>query len=409
MNEVEHSRKRKRRTAWTFERVLKEARNDMFDYSEIRKEHVQSSRSRVPITCKECGSKWFPTLETHFYKVRGCEACSARAEWSLVKIMRYGRHNLFDYSEIRDEDLVNGSKSKIPLSCKKCLFKWSTSIDIHFIVKSGCPNCPLKRQWTLAKILERGNHALFDYSEIRKENVKNVSSKIPLTCKTCGYKWIPSVQSHFCKKMGCPNCSRRSEWTLEKVFKHARHTFFDYSEIREYDLTSGVNSRIPIRCKKCNLKWSPSIKTHFNTRCGCPQCNMSKGEIQCQLWLEKQNITFEAQAKVSDNSHQRYDFRFNYNEQSFILEFDGQQHFYFHPSFHKTEQGFKDHQQRDIYKSKLAIQNGEKIIRIDYTCLAKVHEYLDAAMTHLSQANTWYFSSSILYKYIEDELRETEL
>ena len=53
---------------------------------------------------------------------------------------------------------------------------------------------------------------LYDYSNVRKEDIVNCGSEICVICKKCKSEWTPSVNNHLNSKSGCPICNiSRSE------------------------------------------------------------------------------------------------------------------------------------------------------------------------------------------------------
>jgi len=46
---------------------------------------------------------------------------------------------------------------------------------------------------------------------------------------------------------------------------------YDYSAITDEDI-KGCTSKIPLRCKSCEHRWSPTISDHITKHSGCPKC-----------------------------------------------------------------------------------------------------------------------------------------
>ena len=102
--------------------------------------------------------------------------------------------------------------------------------------------------------------------------------------------------------------------------------------------------------------------------CGCL---ISKGEEQVRILLNERNINFTTQQSFDsckyENSERppRFDF---YVNNSYLIEYDGQQHFYPIDHFGGDEQ-FIIQQQRDKYKNQWCKDNNIPLIRIPYTKL----------------------------------------
>ena len=101
--------------------------------------------------------------------------------------------------------------------------------------------------------------------------------------------------------------------------------------------------------------------------CGCPYCNNSKGENQVKRILSEQGIEFIEQAKFPDckDKHQlRFDFYIP--KHNIFIEYNGEQHYRYCSTFHKTEEDFEDSKRRDAIKKNYAEQHGI-FIEIPYT------------------------------------------
>lgn len=80
-----------------------------------------------------------------------------------------------------------------------------------------------------------------------------------------------------------------------------------------------------------------------------------------------------------------------------ILEYDGIQHFEFIMFFYKTISNFHEYQRIDMMKTKVALQQGFNIIRIDYTQLNNIPFHINQAITYNQPV---YFSTPELYSHI---------
>jgi len=210
----------------------------------------------------------------------GCPQCSGKIPWTLDRFLIKAKqiHNdKFDYSRIT-LDHIKGVGSHIPVTCKICNYFWTPIIGGHINEKSGCPQCYGNAAWTLESFLIRSeiiHGSKFDYSQIMSDHIKGGNSHIPIICKTCNYLWTPPIISHINAKSGCPQCSGRAPWNLERFLIRAEQIHgnkFDYSQITS-DHIKGVGSHIPIVCKTCNYFWTPPINSHINNKNGCTQCS----------------------------------------------------------------------------------------------------------------------------------------
>ncbi len=88
---VNGKRRCRRCFGWTLEKFLVKAKaihGDKFDYSKIKKEHVEGRHSKIPVSCKTCHTKWFPTIDNHIRKTTGCSGCaSSKGESTCAEIL----------------------------------------------------------------------------------------------------------------------------------------------------------------------------------------------------------------------------------------------------------------------------------------------------------------------------------
>lgn len=50
-------------------------------------------------------------------------------------------HKVLNMDNVREEHLQQGSKSKIPVACRKCKYEWSPTVQSVVNRGSDCPNC----------------------------------------------------------------------------------------------------------------------------------------------------------------------------------------------------------------------------------------------------------------------------
>ena len=106
--------------------------------------------------------------------------------------------------------------------------------------------------------------------------------------------------------------------------------------------------------------------------CGCL---LSKGEEKISQLLIDNNIKFEKQKIFStcknnkNNQYYRFDFWIN---DSFLLEFDGIQHYQYTNSGWNTKENYEKTIERDNYKNNWCLENNIPLKRIPYTILNNI-------------------------------------
>ncbi len=130
-------------------------------------------------------------------------------------------------------------------------------------------------KYTLAVFIEKavakhGNKC--DYSMVSEDDIKTCRSRINIKCTTCNMVTSQTVVGHINSKNGCLICAKSYKWSLDIFLERANKIHgdkYDYSMITNL---KEARSKIPVRCKKCNLLWNPTISHHINDKQGCPEC-----------------------------------------------------------------------------------------------------------------------------------------
>jgi formylmethanofuran dehydrogenase subunit E/very-short-patch-repair endonuclease len=395
---------------WTLERFLTKAfliHGGKYDYSYVTKEHIRGKDSKVPLVCKKCHHEWSPTIHAHINGGTKCPDCTGSIKWTIERFLVKApliHGDKYDYSHITSTDVQN-VYSKIQIVCRKCGHNWSPSIGSHINGKRGCRNCARLLPWTLESFVFRAKQIhgdKYDYSNILHCHVKNAKCKIPIVCRKCNYKWFPTIDTHISGK-NCPNCVGHSPWTYDRFLSKAMNVHkdkYDYSQVLQVHIQTG-KSKIPVICKRCNYNWSPTINGHIYNKSGCPKCKCSKGELAVMSVLLQLNIKFERQWIHPNLPRKRYDFIVFYNDMTWLIEFDGEQHFTENTFFHRNDNDFYTKQQTDMLKTYIACNYGHKLIRLDYT-----NSNEDNIKYHLLQAFSLqyplYCSDSSMYKWLTE-------
>ena len=135
---------------YTYDNFIERAREihgDSYDYSFVKPNMIEGCNSKVPIICKVCnyGSKgeWIMKVGNHVGRGASCPACSGHLPWKFDRFIIRAKTihgDMYDYSLIREEDVVNGS-SEISIICNKCKSTFYRSINSHIQDRGRCRNC----------------------------------------------------------------------------------------------------------------------------------------------------------------------------------------------------------------------------------------------------------------------------
>ena len=58
-----------------FRQKAKDIHGDLYDYSMVKEEHVQTTKCKVPVICRICNDFWSPSINDHIYHKTGCPKC----------------------------------------------------------------------------------------------------------------------------------------------------------------------------------------------------------------------------------------------------------------------------------------------------------------------------------------------
>lgn len=125
---------------------------------------------------------------------------------------------------------------------------------------------------------------------------------------------------------------------------------------------NGGHTRWHCKCdcgNECDIDMG-NLRRGFSQSCGCTH---SRNEENIIKLLTKNNISFEYQKKFDDLKIKEFDFYIN---NKYIIEFDGQQHFFYTGTGWDTQEHYERTHANDLAKNKYCFDNNIPIIRIPY-------------------------------------------
>ncbi len=284
--------------------------------------------------------------------------------------------DLYDYSLVD----YTTAKTKCKVVCK-AHGEFEITPNNH-LSGHGCPRCGGTNGYSSKERLEmflnnakeiHGNK--YDYSSIT-EYIHH-SAEISLICATHGL-FKTSTFKHITNRGGCPQCgiksaSKTRQLSLSKFIEKSKTK---HGEQYLYDkvIYDGAHKKVTITCQK-HGDFYVTPANHWSNGIGCPTCqhsNPTKGEAKIAKWLTENNIhyvtqkTFPNLYRTSTKGRLKYDFYLPYS--NILIEYDGEQH-YIPITFSKSrtaEEQFKITQESDSLKTKYAIDNQYKLLRIRF-------------------------------------------
>lgn len=359
--------------------------------SEVKEDHIKGKKSYVLVSCVVCTHKWSASIFSLVISKNGCPVCAKQEKYNLEVFRRkMVKKEKIDISGVVEEDIIN-SNSRVPVICKDCNHKWLPTINQLVNSSCGCPKCADRLPYTLEmfreRMLSKTNMSIIN---VKEEHIKGVSSKVPIRCLICNYYWEPSINNLITNNHGCPNCAGNAPYTL-KLFltKIKDRDDIDISRVKEKHIEN-CDSRVPIKCIKCNFKWRPKISSLIHDKSGCPKCKLSKAIRRIVKFLSNLEIEHELE-KTFPNLKYVSRLRVDVYISSFpeiklpvCIEYDGD-----YPGSHfkyTNEEEKKRHLEtvkRDSIKDKYVNENNMHMIRIPYTCFNNLEEILENKLERL--------------------------
>lgn len=394
----------------TFIVKSKDKHPDIFNYDLLLPDGEFFTDSIIKLRCIKYNHITTPNVGAHLNSHFGCTECSGVVSWNYNKFIEKSTelyNDRFNYSKISPDAEIH-CDSSVLLLCNVCNIESYIKLQNHIYCRgnnAGCPECGRCKKWTYDRFILRAikiHGAIYKYNNT-PESIQNCYSILDVVCNLCNYNWTCKINDHINDSTGCPKCAKKLRWTYDRFIEIAytiHGNSINYTSVKPNDIVNST-SRPLLICNKCNFEWSTTLSHHINSKSGCPKCKSSHGEIECYKQLNLMNIKTHSQFSLKSLPRKKYDFYFTYNNINYLLEWDGRQHIYFSPYFHKNIDDFVKQQQRDILKTKIAIQEGYHIIRIDYKCINDIKFHIENALNSTESA---YFSTKELYAYIIDEL-----
>ena len=155
-----------------------------------------------------------------------------------------------------------------------------------------------------------------------------------------------------------------------------------YEEAKLY--TPGSGEKVHFKCPFCNRIKSNKISIYSlyykkTISCVCSD-GISYPEKFVYNLLEQLNLEFIFQYTPEWGNHKRYDFYFIYNNEKYIIETDGEQHFK-----DSMFSSYENIHKNDTTKDKMAVLNNVNLIRID--CSISNVEYIKNNIIHTELNN----------------------
>lgn len=396
---------------------------DKYDYTLA---NLEQRKEKIIVYCKIHQHYFCVNVFEHTQGV-GCTKCSNKYKMTTLEAMEICYQKCGDiylYDKFKFTTLV----SEVVLGCVKHKIyfsvKYNNIIYTKKNVHSRCPKCvkefeelklytkslevleevisnievrekellekaileELKTQEKTKKIIDRNkklkdsfitkamevHNNFYDYSLVE---YKDNRTAITIVCPIHGnFKQKPGQHLAKC---GCYHCG------LDKIKTRFNKTNFGEfvtkaNEVHlcryEYDETTFIrySDKTKIYCKKCQKHFDQTPSVHLRG-VGCPNCNMSRGELKVEKILISSGIEYVKQYKNETCKRQNYlpfDFAILINSNVVgLIEYNGKQHYEvvgFSGDVEKNIRVFEKVKENDLFKSEWVTKNDIPLLVIKY-------------------------------------------
>lgn len=326
--------------------------------------------------------EYFETSPTNLLQGKtGCYFCSnekRRIAMAMSKEEYVKRlHEISHYIDIIGE-YVNMSTKSLHY-CNKHNIEFEIAPE-HALHGRGCSEC--KKE----KIHKSRTRTTEDYISLVKNINPNIevlgeyiSNHTPILhrCKKHNIKWnvVPYVilQGSGCKQCGKEKLAETKRKTHKQYVSELEIINPDIEVIEHY-----IDSNTPIlhKCRIDDYEWKARPANLLIGR-NCPVCSESKGERKVRQWLEKNHFDYIYQYKYEDcKDINQLPFDFYLPTFNYLIEYDGEQHYYPIEYFGGQEK-FELQQKHDNIKNEYCKKYGIPLLRIPYFKFDNIEEELN--------------------------------
>lgn len=382
------------------ERLQKEY-PDMYDTSLV---DYKGRDHLVTLICKEHGEFKISPRTLFFgergHKKHGCWRCagmippSERTQAMTSEAFFEKMHQLYDATEL---DFMtsefHGLRRSVTAFCHK--HGPVTHSVSYWLEGKGCEYCNGKfypPDFLLQARKIHGNK--YQYRGVK--NIKSAQSYIKIRCDNPDHHWHNQRVDLHLQGFGCVECSnypnkktpqkRCQEW-IDKCIEKYGEGRYDYS--RAHEDYKNNDSLVWIRCCIHDHWFRQTPDNNLRSVNGsCPICTIdfreSEGEATIRRWLQKHGILdFEQEHQIPNEDttlplqYLSADFYLLHNNDCYIIEYHGEQHYEEIPYFHKNgSRTFAVQQHRDRYLRQYCSDHHIRLIEIPYTDFKRIDEIL---------------------------------
>lgn len=277
---------------------------------------------------------------------------------------KHGNTYIYDRVEYINE------KTKVWIGCKEDGHGYFEQTPNAHKQGVGCNKCKgnkiSKSKLLLLSDIKERLKLINPNIEILDDEYINSQSKLKCRCLIDGFEF-EATWNNLSRGRGCIKCANLKSSILYSTpngnsIYDLRPDLVEYFTNPEDAKKYMVNSdrKVQLKCPKCGTLKGKQISVKQLSRCGfsCDYCSdgISIPEKFGIYLFQQIGVKFEIQKNFVWSNRKRYDICFELNNEIFIIEIHGEQH-YKYSGFKRT---LIQEQENDLLKYNLAIQNGIK-------------------------------------------------
>ena len=324
---------------------------------DLVKIYMKDDKVRIIVSHKDCGFEW-DVQWSNFYKRKSeCKNCGSKFFPTIEKCKEYAQGR--GYILLSDE-YMNGSV-KMSFECIQCNNVFQMKWNHFYNGEHGCPYCSKHFPVGIENCKKK---AEVEGYTILSENYINAHIKMAFRHDFCGYEFDMDWSSFDHKGSRCPKCMKRAKPTLQtiRIFcKDAGYVFLS----KKYDL----KEKLKFKHISCGYIFKTTWNS-FQQGHRCPKCKRSSMERIIEDFLIEKNfkkeVDYFVNFRFSDcRDKQPLPFDFYFPNHNILCECQGKQHYELN-DFWKKRVDLEDRKKKDNIKKEYALNNGYIFLEIPY-------------------------------------------
>ena len=299
----------------------------------------------------------------------GCPKCAKTIKPTIQDIIKELKINNDKIEILSDEYTDN--KTKLLFRCAVDGYEWWSSLN-NLRRNWVCPKCNGSIDLTIDIIKDRLSKISPNINILSNEYI-SANTKLDCRCNIDGYEWS-ATWGHLSQGRNCPMCSNKIV-SVKNSIRSIRPDLVKYleNELDADNISAYSTKKVLLICLSCGNKREMTTSKFCSRGFNCNICSdgISIPE-KFGIYLFKQlKIDFSRQKRFEWSDGRFYDFYFELNNKSYIIEAHGEQH------YKQSNRGrsLEEEKLNDKYKKQLALMNGIDVY-VEIDCRKSEFEWL---------------------------------